>query len=181
MISGGTAGGSSMNFTEMFSSIGFETLFTINNTLFLVNYYYGVASLLDSYQTFVEGEMGMDGKKLAEGFYGLIGGAIAVGSAMKLRYDNYDYIFEYADKGDECLDKYIKFTMRNMLNTIVNIANYYAQKSEDPTVKLVASSLYAQYYSAWLIYDEITDPDSDHSLDQFANMWNGLGILLALV
>ena len=112
MISGGTAGGSSMDF---------EGLFNLNNKLASLNFVFAEISMVQGYNTFIAGEMSYDGMKVAQGANSMINAATALGGAMTMRYDNYDYIFKYAEEGEteEVMNEYIDFTLKNLLNTIV--------------------------------------------------------------
>lgn len=176
MISGGLAGGSSMEF---------EDLFEINNALFVVNMELGAISMASSYNTFVSGEASNNAKDIIKGAHGMIGAAFSIGSAMNMRYSNYDFIFKYAEQGDDCLIEYALFTMRNMLDTVINIA-CAAASLFGAEAEALASSIYATYYGLWLAADVTTaiangDPvfSKDNVFNGFATIWNILGVALA--
>ncbi len=118
MISGGTAGGSSMNF---------ENLFNINNRLVAMNIELCDLCMAQGYMTFVSGEMQRDGVKLVQGANAMINSATALGMAMKMRYDNYDFIFKYAetDNIDAVMNEYLDFTLKNLLDTFATVISMY--------------------------------------------------------
>ena len=175
MISGGTAGGSSMEF---------EDLFVLNNSLFLFNFELADMSLMTGYVTFLRGRISMDGHEMASGVQGMIGAAFSMGSALNMRYANYNYIFEYAERGEECMLEYALFTMRNMLDTIINIMTFVMQLCGEQASQL-ASSIYATYYAEWLGVDIGTaiangDPvfTKDNIFNGMSTIWNLLGVWL---
>ena len=126
----------------------------------------------------------MDGHEMASGVQGMIGAAFSMGSALNMRYANYNYIFEYAERGEECMLEYALFTMRNMLDTIINIMTFVMQLCGEQASQL-ASSIYATYYAEWLGVDIGTaiangDPvfTKDNIFNGMSTIWNLLGVWL---
>ncbi|MCR5729428.1 MAG: hypothetical protein K6G20_03615, partial [Ruminococcus sp.] len=196
MISGGTAGGSSETYDDLFSpkkleevtpkiremlpSVDFEDLFVLNNTLFVVNYELGVLSMSKGYCDLVKAEMGFDAKGVLTSSMGMIGSAFSIGAALSMRYNNYNFIFKYAEKGEECMDEYLFFTMRCIMDTIVNVMTFIGSLCGDAgSVEAAIAS--SKYYAMWLEYDIEKNVEEDKNPVNPENIYSGMAILWNLL
>lgn len=167
MISGGTAGGSSMDF---------EKLFEINNILSALNAEIALGSMVIGYTKFEVGQFTGNVKNTLEGAHSMIGAAFALGSAFRMRYDTYDFIFRYAEEGDDCLEDFKNFTYQNIFDTVVNIASLGGQLlggAADTIISWVATII-----STIELADEMSDEDAsanDKFYDAVALIWDLLG------
>lgn len=111
MISGGTAGGSSMTF---------ENLFGINMRLAQINSQFAFACMLKGAVAYEYGFFTENRSAQWDGAKALIGGAFSLASAYQMRYDTMDFIFKYAEQGEDCMNEFRIMTMKNLCDTLVN-------------------------------------------------------------
>lgn len=114
MISGGNAGG---------TSGVFEGLFNVNIQLAALNEILGIVGLtadLLSGGAIVETLLWEELLKDDIG-YTIANSITSYGSVWQMKYDTYDYIFDYAERGDDCLDDFWNFTFNNVCSTLITI------------------------------------------------------------
>lgn len=172
MISGGDAGGSSMEF---------ENLFELNNSLFLTNWELGAINLLSSGKDLCSGVAAMDLKDLAKGLYGIVGATSMLSDALTMRYSNYDYIFAFAEAEDEdaVMFEYKKFTLVNMIDTLANVACTVLDRFGDAG-GLISAKLGMIYNVAKKTVELVYDKDRHFEFsDIYSTVWDYLGVLLA--
>lgn len=155
MISGGTAGGSSMNF---------EDLFNLNMRLFVINTEFTCASMMKGVVNFECGVFTYNGAKLFEGASSLIGGAFTLASAFQMRYDAIDFILRYAEEGEDCMKEFKIMTARNLLDTFFNVVaacgDLIGGAAGDVTGWTATIYSYITYFSD----PDFKDSDSDERL-----------------
>lgn len=172
MISGGNAGGSSMEF---------ENLFELNNSLFLTNWELGAINLLSSGKDLCSGVAALDLKDLAKGLYGIVGATSMLSDALTMRYSNYDYIFAFAEAEDEdaVMFEYKKFTLVNMIDTLANVACTVLDRFGDAG-GLISAKLGMIYNVAKKTVELVYDKDRHFEFsDIYSTVWDYLGVLLA--
>lgn len=173
MISGGTAGGSSMDFPD---------LFVLNNNLFLINFELADLSIATSYCDFLKAGIDFDPIGRASGMLGMFSGAFALGSAMEMRYANYDYIFEYAERGEDVMREYMIFTLSNAMDTAISVASYVIGMCGEAG-GLVSASLSALYDTIKFEIETICNIENgDYEADAesaICCIWDWLGVWLA--
>lgn len=172
MISGGNAGGSSMEF---------EDLFSLNNSLFLANWEFGAINLLASYNDLSSGVAELDIKDIGKGLYGAASATMILSDALEMRYANYDYIFAFAEAEDEdeFMREYKIFTMQNMLDTIINAASVVLDRFGDVGGK-ISATLGLVMDTAKTFAEISQDKDKNFELSDLMTIaWDSLGVVLA--
>ncbi len=165
MISGGNAGGSSMEF---------EDLFELNNSLFLLNWEIADMSLLTAYKDVLVGTFSCDGKSLISGVHGCFSAAFALSSALEMRYANYHYNFEYAEKGEEIMKDYKIFTLVNLLDTVMSVTGFVLSLCGDAG-SMASAVLGAAYDTA----KAIAEPGKADTETKIVCIWDWIGVALA--
>lgn len=167
MISGGTAGGSSMDFDD---------LFQINMWLSTINAELALGSMVMGYNKFETGQFTGNAKEMVQGAHAMIGAAFSLGSAFKMRYAAYDYIFEYAEKGDDCLEQFEKDTLKNALDTIVNLVSFGGQLAGGLAEEITGwvATIYSYVTTCIELADDNTST-GDKLYDAIAIIWDLIG------
>lgn len=177
MISGGNAGGSSMNF---------EDLFVMNNNMALINTEMSLCTL--AIGSFKLQQSLATGNPFA--IFGdvnsTIGAAFSLGSAMQMRYSNYDFIFDYAERGEDCMKDYMIFTMKNLMDTFVNVVSFIGTVTglvagEVGGIIEEATGWFATEYALFSMVAENFDGDDDYAgaMDVISLIWDLIGKLVA--
>ena len=171
MISGGNAGGSSMEF---------EDLFQLNNFLFVTNWQIGTMTLITSYKDLLCGQIDCDPLGAAKGVQGLIGSAITLSGALNIRYSNYDYIFKIAEAEDEnkVMLEYKMFTLRNMFDTVINVATAVMGLCGD-IGGVVSAGVRIIYDTVMTVLDSALAGDDFSFMDAFTWIWDYMGLWIA--
>ena len=171
MISGGNAGGSSMEF---------EDLFLLNNFLFVTNWQIGTMTLITSYKDLLCGQIDCNPLGAAKGVQGLIGSAITLSGALNIRYSNYDYIFKIAEAEDEnkVMLEYKIFTLRNMFDTVINVATAVMGLCGD-IGGVVSAGVRIIYDTVMTVLDSALAGDDFSFMDAFTLIWDYMGLWIA--
>lgn len=162
MISGGNAGGSSMNF---------EDLFQMNITMFQINFNLSLCSMVKGAVSLHTGVLKSDIGGVIDGMFGTISAAFSLGSAMKLRYDTYDFIFKYAKDGEACMKEFMIFTMQNMVDTMFNVISFIGDCCGETASKLT-SYMAGIYSTCTFVYTSIVN-----GAEEDADPMTALGLL----
>lgn len=178
MISGGNAGGSSMNYS-------FEDLFSLNNTLALINTEMAASSLAMGTANLYSSMFSGNGMGIVKGAHSCIGAAFSIGSAINMRYSTYDFIFEYAEKGEDCMKDFMIFTIENLIDTLINAIAFVGSVVGEVGGPIGKA---ADFVTGWLSteysytkhFANIFDGDSDYpgAMDTIALIWDLIGKLL---
>ena len=119
MISGGTAGGSSMDVDD---------LFAINNSVFQLNFAMAEICMVTGYHTFMNGQMENNGEDIASGAHTMIGAAMTVASSMTALYENIDHACACIEEGEDgkAMEDYYTFTVNNLWGCFLNAVSLLA-------------------------------------------------------
>ncbi len=172
MISGGTAGGSSAD--------KFEFLFQVNMFLFSLNTDLSLISISKSYATLLQGEVLNNGEDIFKGAVGVISGGLALGSAFKMRYDTINFIFDYAERGDACLDDFVGFTLRNIFDTLRTIAGLCGEFISEVAQNVIdfANTIIDAFEA---VYDGTERYEEDGSIANADNVMSAINIIVDLL
>ena len=177
MISGGTAGGSSMTFDD---------LFELNNLMVQINFILADIGILTNYlESSMFGIMDVSGLQMAAGLHGIMSQVGTLSSAISMRYANYNYIMEYALRGEEVMKEYSLFTIETMTVTCINLVRTISSAFGKPGA-VVSANLGAIADTEMLIIDSINNAKKTgkFELDTGATLnviWDYIGLLLSLI
>ena len=145
MISGGNAGGSSMK-------LSFEEMFNVNMLLANINMKLSLASMAMGTVSLETGVLSNNPAKMLEGIHSTIGSAFSLSSAMQMRYNTMDFIFKYAEQGEDCMEEFGFQTFRNLVDTVVNLQSFIGGIVGKELG--IATDIIAKVNSlSWYIYD----------------------------
>ena len=178
MISGGNAGGSSMNYN-------LEDLFDLNTKLALINMEMAVGGLVMGTASLQSSVLSGNGMGIIQGAHGCIGAAFSLADAMNMRYATYDFIFEYAENGEACMKKFLIFTLQNLMDTLVNAIAFVGSVAGEvggPAGKAVAdvTGWFTTEYAYAKHFGNILDDDNEYpdAMSTVALIWDLIGKLL---
>lgn len=178
MISGGNAGGSSMNYN-------FEDLFDLNIKLALINMEMAVGGLVMGTASLQSSVLSGNGMGIIQGAHGCIGAAFSLADAMNMRYATYDFIFEYAENGEACMKKFLIFTLQNLMDTLVNAIAFVGSVAGEvggPAGKAVAdvTGWFTTEYAYAKHFGNILNDDNEYpdAMSTAALIWDLIGKLL---
>lgn len=169
MISGGNAGGSSMNF---------EDLFSINTTLAVLNMEMSVCSMASGVANYYANFFTGNSLEIVKSAHSCIGASFSLASALQMRYSTYDFIFEYAEKGEDCMKEFMIFTMQNLLDIYINVVAFVGSVAGE--IPADATGWISTIYSFVKHMQESFDGDSDvpSVMDTISLIWDLIGKLL---
>lgn len=95
----------------------FEDLFELNLALSAVNVLIAGFNIIVSGVKMKMAEIDKDYGEVVSNFSSAISGAFTLGSAIKMRYDTYDFIFDYASDSPGYMERFRSFTNTNLHTT----------------------------------------------------------------
>ena len=104
----------------------FEFLFRYNNALMRFNLVLSLGSLAMGASKVEIGGFQENYEMMFSGAKASISAAKSLADALKMRYDNYDFIFEYASGDyDDVMEKYKEFTKSNITSTASTVVDMF--------------------------------------------------------